>query len=244
MSVSSLDEDFDFEPVGSGRSFERIVASLRGAIVRGDLPAGTRLPSEPELAGKLAVSRPLLREALKALELSGYLEVRRGYGGGRFVSAPEPEEFHTIKAAPLSTMDVAPGHVMDVRLAIEPLSARLAAEHKDVADLGRALRQLTLPVNRPARIVAAVVAFHAALVEASGNPVFVAVFDSLRGPIAVGLNPLVQNPSWRSACREELATVLELVEEGETDAAEEATRRYLREFEDSRTQAAQEGGSR
>lgn len=234
--MTAQEPEFVFEPVGVGRGFEKIVASLRGAIVRGDLPAGHRLPSEPELAQQLGVSRPMLREALKALEVSGYLEVRRGYGGGRFVSAPEPEEFHAITAAPLSTMQVEPQHVMDVRLAVEPMAARLAAQGGDTADLGLALRRLAVAGSRPARTVEAIVACHAALVEASGNPVFVAVFESLRGPIAMGLGTRVSDPEWRDGARDRLAHVMRLLDDGEAGAAERAMRRYLVEFEDGREQ--------
>lgn len=232
--MTAQEPEFAFAPIGVGRGFEKIVANLRGAIVRGDLPAGQRLPSEPDLAAQLGVSRPMLREALKALEVSGYLEVRRGYGGGRFVSAPEPEEFHAITAAPLSTMHVEPRHVMDVRLAIEPMGARLTAQDGDTADFGQALRRLGMAGSRPARTVEAIVACHAALVEASGNPVLVAVFESLRGPIAMGLGPRVSDPDWRDGARDRLAHVMRLLDDREAGAAERAVRRYLLEFEDDR----------
>jgi GntR family transcriptional repressor for pyruvate dehydrogenase complex len=234
--VTVQEPAYVFEPLGVGRGFEKIVASLRGAIVRGELPAGHRLPSEPELATQLGVSRPMLREALKALEVSGYLEVRRGYGGGRFVAEPEAEEFHAITTAPLSTMDVEPRHVMDVRLAVEPWAARLAAEARDANDLGRAVRKLGLAGNRPARTVQALVAFHLALVESSANPVFVAVYQSLRAPIALSLGERVRDASWCVEVRERLTHIMRLVDDGEPDAAERAVRRYLVDFEDDREQ--------
>lgn len=223
-----------FQPIGTGRGFDKIVSSLRGSIVSGELGVGQRLPSEPNLAAQLRVSRPMLREALKALEVSGYLEVRRGYGGGRFVSAPEPEEFHAITSAPLSSMDVEPQHVMDVRLAIEPMAARLAARARDSVDLGRALLKLGSAGPRPARAVDALVQFHLALVEASCNPVFVAVYESLRGPIALSLGQRVRDPEWCERSRDRLTHLMRLIDDGEIDAAERAARRYLVEFEDDR----------
>lgn len=57
---------------------------LKQRIDRGELPAGTRLPSEPELAAELQVSRATLREALRAMELEGLL--RRRQGSGTFVA--------------------------------------------------------------------------------------------------------------------------------------------------------------
>ena len=57
---------------------------LRARIDRGEFPAGARLPSEPELAAELQVSRATLREALRAMELEGLL--RRRQGSGTFVA--------------------------------------------------------------------------------------------------------------------------------------------------------------
>jgi GntR family transcriptional regulator len=53
---------------------------LRQGIEQGRFPPGSRLPSEPELAAELRVSRATLREALRALEGEGMLRRRRGSG--------------------------------------------------------------------------------------------------------------------------------------------------------------------
>jgi len=57
---------------------------LKQRIDRGELPAGSRLPSEPDLAAELQVSRATLREALRAMEDEGLL--RRRQGSGTFVA--------------------------------------------------------------------------------------------------------------------------------------------------------------
>src|SRR5919107_5572357 len=57
---------------------------LRAGIDRGEFPAGARLPSEPDLAAELQVSRATLREALRAMESEGLL--RRRQGSGTFVA--------------------------------------------------------------------------------------------------------------------------------------------------------------
>src|ERR687898_2193125 len=59
---------------------------LKQGTAGGKPPAGTRLPSEPELAAELQVSRATLREALRAMELEGFL--RRRQGSGTFVAEP------------------------------------------------------------------------------------------------------------------------------------------------------------
>jgi GntR family transcriptional repressor for pyruvate dehydrogenase complex len=200
---------------------ERIIAALRGAILRGELEPGQQLPAEPELATQLGVSRPVLREALKALELSGYLRIRRGYRGGTFVAEAEPEEFHTIKAASISSLEVTNQHIAEVRLAIEPAAAELAAKAgpASLIDADSALRRLALAGDRPAHVVAGIADFHLGVVEASGNPVFRSVLAGLRPPIVVELNASVQDPGWREACRQALIRLLELIESGEGPAA-------------------------
>src|SRR6059036_1512653 len=69
------------------RLYRQIADQLRALIKAGEFPVGTRLPTERDLAAKLGVSRPSVREALIALEVEGLVEVRGG--SGIYVRAPE-----------------------------------------------------------------------------------------------------------------------------------------------------------
>lgn len=68
--------------IGGGRTkvAGRIIASLRGMIARGELAPGSQLPIEKELARQYSVSQPTMREAVRALEAMGLLEVHHGRG--------------------------------------------------------------------------------------------------------------------------------------------------------------------
>src|SRR3954469_25728848 len=68
------------QTVESSRLYRQIAEQLRGLIAQGDFVAGTRLPAERDLARQLGVSRPSVREALIALEVEGWVEVRTGSG--------------------------------------------------------------------------------------------------------------------------------------------------------------------
>src|SRR5215204_7737817 len=70
--------------------YRHLVALLEGAISRGDLPSGSKVPPERELAHRLRISRTTVVSAYRELESRGLL---RGYvGRGTFVcAAPEPE---------------------------------------------------------------------------------------------------------------------------------------------------------
>lgn len=225
-----------FQPITTKRSFEVVVRELRKAIVRGELKPGEKLPAEPDLAAQFGVSRSALREALKSLELTGYLEVRRGYGGGTFVTIPDAEEFTTIPAPTVPTLDLTPTQLLEVRLAIEPRAARLAAaaslEH--VLALHAALHEAERVDSRPARLLHALADFHVAVARASRNPVFVAVMEGLRPAIYRALNRPAQDAAWASACRSEHAGIVERIEAGDADGAELAMIGHLQRKEETR----------
>ena len=63
---------------------ELLVARILGLVTAGNLEAGDQLPPERKLAETFSVSRPTLREAIRALSVLGVLEIR--HGGGVFVS--------------------------------------------------------------------------------------------------------------------------------------------------------------
>ena len=67
------------------RLFEEVYNSIRRDMMRGKLKPGDKLPSERDLAEQLGVGRPVVREALRALENSGVLEFRKGASGGAFI---------------------------------------------------------------------------------------------------------------------------------------------------------------
>jgi DNA-binding FadR family transcriptional regulator len=80
-----------FRPVRAGNAFEETVERLLTAIRLGIVSPGSRLPSERDLADRLSVSRVTLREAIRALQQTGYVESRRGRYGGTFVNYVLPK---------------------------------------------------------------------------------------------------------------------------------------------------------
>ncbi len=88
VRVGSLDAIFT--PIRLANAFEQAVERIGRAIQMGLLRPGDRLPSERDLAIHLSLSRSTVREALRLLSEAGYLEARRGRGGGTFVVAVLP----------------------------------------------------------------------------------------------------------------------------------------------------------
>lgn len=78
-----------FKPVHSPRTFELVCASVREKLLHGELKPGDKLPPERELALQLNVSRNVVREALRSLEIAGIVALRKGIKGGAFVQEGE-----------------------------------------------------------------------------------------------------------------------------------------------------------
>lgn len=75
-----------FSPVTTPlRAFEQVCAQIRGLIADGILKPGDKLPAERDFAESLQVSRGVVREALRTLEIAGLIDLRKGGAGGAFV---------------------------------------------------------------------------------------------------------------------------------------------------------------
>jgi GntR family transcriptional repressor for pyruvate dehydrogenase complex len=106
-----------------------VMLHIKNAILSGQLKFEEKIPTERELAAGFNVSRNMVREAIRALEMAGYLEVRQGPKGGAFVREFTPdrlsEGFLDYYLAKKLTMD----ELNNVRLHIEPEVAKLAAKN-------------------------------------------------------------------------------------------------------------------
>ncbi len=210
-----------FHPAPPGRALEHVVNELQRTISNGELVPGQKLPAEPQLAIQLGVSRSALREALKALELSGYLTVRRGYGGGTFIAEAEPAEFTVVPAPAIPTLRVSLRELAEVRSAIEPAAAALAAPPRfdRLIALHACNRDLRDQSDQPGRILASVVQFHQAVAHACGNPVFIALLEGLRPLMYRSMKANARLPAWRAMCQEDHEAIVDHIASGAADSA-------------------------
>jgi DNA-binding FadR family transcriptional regulator len=121
-----------FRPVRSGNAFEETVERLLTAIKLGIVTPGSRLPPERALAERLAVSRVTLREAIGALQHSGYVESRRGRYGGTFVNRVLPELTPGDGPPPAGGADL--DDTLTLRAVLEVGAADQAARRRGLVD--------------------------------------------------------------------------------------------------------------
>ncbi|GEM_PF-1113265 len=116
--------------------FEDIVALLKRDILLKNYKVGDVLPREEELAQQLNVSRPLIREALGVLKAQGYLEARRGAGGGTFVQdILQSGKMDELISDLIIMGQMSVADLCNARLLIEPEGARCAAMHATPAEI-------------------------------------------------------------------------------------------------------------
>ena len=128
----------EFESIKVPKVSDSIVSQIEEMILDGVLKPGDRLPPERELAQKLEVSRPSLREAIVVLEARGLLQARRG--GGTYVCdlvAPTVMDplIHLLQRRPETTFDI-----LELRVALEEIAAYFAASRSN--DLDRQILKL------------------------------------------------------------------------------------------------------
>lgn len=151
------------------------------AILDGDFPIGSNLPAERDLALRLGVTRPTLREALQRLGRDGWIEIRHGKPtrvrnyweeGSLAVLSAIVEHQRSLPA------DFVP-NLLHVRTLLAPAYTRLAVERQPQA-VGRLLEEsLPLP-ETPQAYTAADWRLHYQLTIASGNPVFTLILNGFR----------------------------------------------------------------
>jgi GntR family transcriptional repressor for pyruvate dehydrogenase complex len=166
---------------GSMALTDEAIQQIRRLIRSGELPPGSRLPPEPELAAQLGLSRSSMREAVKALEMVRVLDVRRG--DGTYVTSLEPELLlEGLGFAVDLLQDDSLLSVVEVRRLLEPAATGLAAERitdDGLAGLEARLRAMNEAGFDVERQVAADAAFHRDIYAATGNQTLLSILDGL-----------------------------------------------------------------
>jgi DNA-binding FadR family transcriptional regulator len=213
-----------FQPIEPRRLYRQIADQLRTLIQSGEFPVGAKLPTERDLAAKLGVSRPSVREALIALEVEGLIEVRMS--AGIFVTAREPSRRIDTVHGPLETIRAR--QFLERELAA---SAARSADGALVDELATALRRMREDVERGVMPIAGDRDFHLRLAQASDNHVLLSVvtqlFDERYSPLFTQFGTHFERErTWRAAMQEHQA-VLDAIAAHDPDAARQAMHEHL-----------------
>lgn len=175
----------EFQPIKTPRAFEEIAYQIRKELSHRRLRPGDRLPPERALAEQFGVSRNTLREALRSLENSGLLRLRKGATGGAFVRESTGDAIVTGLRDMFHLGAIQPEHLTEARVLIESITVRTACERATAEDI-EALKANIAAAEQAGRAkadfydqAAIHLDFHRILARATKNPVMVIVMEAL-----------------------------------------------------------------
>jgi DNA-binding FadR family transcriptional regulator len=202
-----------FQPLGKERYFEQIAELMRKKIFQEDLREGFKLPSEQQLAQELGVSRSVVREALRILNVMGHVKIKKGPRGGIFVSASIHKPFCDSLRNLATNGQFTVEHLFDVRFQIEPYIVEEATRNATPEDIQKLLnlkRDAAEHIDDAAYLKQKNMEFHYILAEVSGNPVLTIVMKSLMD-ILLELNYDFLNPVFEEKLFQVHSNIIEAI---------------------------------
>lgn len=175
-----MDEISITQDEASQSGYERVLGFVREQLLSGKLKAGDRLLPEREFAARLGVSRPVIREVLRALAAMGVIDIRHGQGS--VVRKPDFSEMGDLFTLMLAQNAEVVEDVMEARIAIERHAIRLACQRATAADMQRleeAMRAIVATVNDAVAGGEADFEFHTRLVEAAHSPTLSSLYGAI-----------------------------------------------------------------
>ncbi|MCP8900849.1 FadR/GntR family transcriptional regulator [Gilvimarinus xylanilyticus] len=209
-----------------GRLYQRVAEQLAKVIAEGEYPPGSRLPAERKLAERFEVSRPTIREAIIALELAGFVEVRGG--SGVYICNGESEKLTQ------TTLDVGPFDILEARIMVEGEAASLAAQKitdEEMAEVRQALDDMVTENEGEPICEKADEHFHMLIARATKNDAIVSVCSHLwalrnSSPVSARILEKVRQAGSKPRIDEHHA-ILKALEARDPKAARAAMREHL-----------------
>lgn len=223
-----------FQPVLHARTAEEVAHQVEALILEGVLRSGDRLPGERELAIETGVSRPIVREAIKALECKGILESR--HGGGTFVADVIGTVFSPQISRLLGSHHKATRDYLEYRREVESIAARFAASRATESDLeilGSVMKRMESAFNSDDFELEAKidVEFHSLIGEMTHNLVLLHTLRSCYRLLSEGVfqnrTRLYQKPDGRRNLYEQHCAIYKAIARRDPEAAASASCDHL-----------------
>jgi len=232
-----------YKAVRSSRLYEQIVQQIETSVRSGALKPGDQLPAEREMAQRFGVSRTAVREAVKTLREKGLVEAYSGRGtfitNGTSQAMRQSLDLMFKMAEPEGYV-----HLAEVRAILEPEIAALAATRIDEQYLD-SMREAVAVMDRMPRdadsFIEADLDFHLSLAEAAGNPLILALIDSIVGLLREQRMRIFHTNKGAERGQFHHKRILEAIECGDPERARAAMRAHLEQVrEDTEASSSSE----
>jgi DNA-binding FadR family transcriptional regulator len=219
----------NFKPIKQPRVSEEVFQQLKEAILSNDFKAGDKLPPERELAEQFRVSRIAIREAIRALENSGFVAIRQGATGGAYVTDLTFEQLASACLDLFLANKISIHELHQVRILIEPEVARLATSNaypESKQRLTQAFEAEHPPGASLSEDIASATKVHFVLAEMCGNRFLEAIVNSVIKLNAKILEEIKPNPPYSIHPPGVHRPIVEAVLADNPEAAAEAMRTH------------------
>ena len=224
------------DPAGSANAFQALdrrslahdaAEHLKELIRSGTLQPGDKLPPERDLATRLGVSRPTLREAVRGLVIMGLLETR--HGAGTFVVRPDDADGGALSVT-IDLREAPLEELFEIRLLLEPpATARAAARITDgeLADLQDMVERMDDLVSEPAAFIVIDAEFHRTIHLAARSLMMLSLLDGIAGLSARGRTLSSSHPGTTDRTVHEHRAILDALTAHDPVLAREAMTSHL-----------------
>jgi GntR family transcriptional repressor for pyruvate dehydrogenase complex len=216
------------EPIKSTRIYEEIVRQIKAMIAEGRLTSGDQLPPERDLAGKFRVSRTSVREALRALESLGFVEIRPGEG--TFVRQVSVEALIEPLALVLASQREAIGDLFEARRLLEPAIAALAARRAtpdEIQEMERILDAQAREIEHGGTGLGQDDQFHSAIAAAAHNQAITRIVHAIMDLLTQSREESLHTPGRPQRSHQDHQRVLGAIRRRDSGAAEQAMREHV-----------------
>ena len=182
-----------FRQLGRRKAYEEVADQIRERIFSATVKTGERLQTERDLAVQFGVSRVVVREAVRALELSGLVVVKKGPKGGIFVADDHQRPITDSIGNLLARGEARLRDLFEVRMLIEPYAAARVARigtARNFAALAALVDRADAEHGRGATIRHINIELHRQIIRMSRNPVLAAVGETVLLMLADRIKPV------------------------------------------------------
>ena len=218
----------DLAPIKSTRIYEEIVRQVKAMIAEGRLKGGDRLPPERDLADKFVVSRTSVREALRALESLGLVEIRPGEG--TFVRQVSIDSLIEPLALLMVSQREAISELFEARRLLEPSLAALAATRatpEEIHEMERILEAQAAEITAGRTGLAQDAQFHAAIGVAAHNRAITRIAHAIMDLLTQSREESLNTPGRPTRSHEDHRRVLAAIAARDAEAARQAMLEHL-----------------
>lgn len=226
----------DFKPIKTKKIYEEIIDQVKVLIAEGTLSPGDKLVSERELADKLQVGRSAVREAFRALEAMGIIEIRPGEG--TFITEANTYPFMEMLAHLLVTERDSVRELLELRKILEVESAGLAAlRHtaEEIKKMEEHLEQMRLDILNGELGEQADMNFHYAIAEATHNSILLklmnTISDTMRSGLRTAREQLYRTPGTPERLLREHLEICQQIKNTNVEGARKAMLEHLEKVE-------------